>query len=133
MNDSPFSSKYISDGKLTKRKKGYSFNVLAGQNNLFEIPVEFKCKVDAVEIINCNIGDSVNFKVLDDDLGTVSTIPKALLNQYGYDVKMPNGFYKEQNKYQADLSQGMYLKFEYLENSNIDKTIYINIDFHEVL
>ena len=46
---------------------------------------------------------------------------------------MPNSFYKEQNKYQADLSQGMYLKFEYLENSNIDKKIYVNIDFHEVI
>lgn len=132
MNNSPFSSKYISEGTLTKRKKGYSFDVLASQISTIEIPIDFDCKVDVVEIINCDIGDSVNFKVLDDDTGSISTIAKSVLNQYGYDVKMTDKFYKEQNKYQADLNKGMYLLFEFSENSNKAKTIYINIDFHEV-
>jgi len=132
MNNSPFSSKYISEGKLTKRKKGYSFDVLASQISTIEIPIDFDCKVDVVEIINCDIGDSVNFKVLDDDTGSISGIAKSVLNQYGYDVKMTDKFYREQNKYQADLNKGMYLLFEFSENANKNKTIYINIDFHEV-
>lgn len=129
-----FASKYVADGKLSRRKHGYKFNIPANTMVEIEIPVPYsKCKLDSVEIIGCDKGDCASFKVLDDDLGTLSGTPKATINQYGFAVNLAQDFYKDHSDYAADLFTGLYLKIEYQESNGIDKEIYINMDFHEVL
>ena len=129
-----FSSNYVTDGKLFKRKHGYSFSIAANELKPFEVVVPYaSCKIDRVEILGCSLGDSVNFKILDDDLGTYTAIPKQQLNQYGFGVKLSEGKYQDQSKYEANLTSGLYIAFEYQENSSQAKDIYINIDFHEVI
>jgi len=129
-----FASKYVADGKLSRRKHGYKYNVSANTMIEIEIPVPYtKCKLDSVEIIGCDKGDCASFKVLDDDLGTLSGTPKASINQYGFNVNLSQDFYKDHSEYAADLFAGLYLKIEYQESNGIDKEIYINMDFHEVL
>lgn len=134
MINSTFSSKYIADGKLSRRKHGYDFIVTASGLTIFEILVPYTmCKLDAVEIIGCEIGDYADFKVLDDDLGTISTTPKAVLAQYGYEVRLTKDFYRDNSKYAADLFGGAYLQITYYNNNSVDKTICVNLDLHEVL
>jgi hypothetical protein len=129
-----FSSSYVTDGQLFRRKHGYTLSVNANALSVIDIIVPYAlCKLDSVELINCDSGDVVNFKILDDDLGTVTTIPKQEINQYGFDTRMAGGFYKDQSRYEANLVQGLYLRVEYQETKNIAKDIYINIDFHEVI
>jgi len=129
-----FSSNYTSDGKLFKRKHGYSFKVDASSLVKYEIKIPYKvCKLDKVEIIGCSMGDSISFKILDDDLGTYTTIPKQKINQYGFDVKLTDKYYEDQSKYEANLLEGLYILVEYQENNNASKTIYLNLDLHEVI
>ena len=129
-----FASKYIADGKITKRKHGYKFNITANSMGEFEIAIPYNlCKLDDVEVIGCSKGDCVSLKVLDDDLGTISGTPKAVINQYGFAVNLPKDYYKDHSEYAADLFAGLYLKIEYQESEGIDKTIYFNMNFHEVL
>lgn len=128
-----FSSSYTTDGELFKRKHGYTYSLLAGELKEIEILVPYPvCKLDAVEIIGCSAGDYVSFKVLDDDLGSISTVPKVVLNQFGFEARLSEGFYRDQSKYEANLLGGLYLKLEYQETKNEAKDIHINIDFHEV-
>ena len=134
MSRSVFASKYTADGKLSKRKHGYKYTIPANTMVEIEIPVPYsKCKLDSVEIIGCDKGDCASFKVLDNDLGTISGTPKSVINQYGFAVNLAQDFYRDHSKYAADLFIGLYLKIEYQESNGIDKEIYINMNFHEVL
>lgn len=129
-----FSSKYVSNGRLFKRKHGYEFNAINNSQTKYSITVPYvNCKIDSVEIIGCTKADKVDFKVLDDALGSITTVPNSLINQYGFEVRLPDNFYKDQSKYEADLVQNMVLELTYYNNENIDKTICLNIDFHEVI
>lgn len=134
MIQKPFASKYVDNGRLFLRKHGYDFLANPNTTTVFEIIVPYNiCKLDSVEILNCNVNDCVDFKVLDDDIGSLTTIPKQIINQYGYAVRMPEGFYKDQSKYEADLTGGMYLQITYNNKQTSAKTICVNIDFHEVV
>ena len=134
MSRSVFASKYTADGKLSERKHGYKYNISANTMVEIEIPVPYSmCKLDSVEIIGCDKGDCASFKVLDNDLGTISGTPKAVINQYGFAVNLAQDFYKDHSEYAANLFIGLYLKIEYQESNGIDKEIYINMNFHEVL
>lgn len=129
-----FSSNYTTDGKLFRRKHGYSFNVAANEQKSFEIQVPYaNCKVDKVEIIGCSLGDSASFKILDDDSGTYTTIPKKQINQYAFDVKLSDKYYQDHSKYEANLTAGLYIQIEYKENAGTAKDIHINVNYHEVV
>lgn len=86
--------------------------------------------INEIEIINCETGDSVDFFVLDSDTGTYTTVPNYPLNQFGFDVKCPNDFYRRLSNYDADLLQGMQLYLVY--NSKSAKSVYVNYILHEV-
>lgn len=134
MIHSTFTSKYIADGKLSRRKHGYDFVATASGLTVFEILVPYTmCKLDAVEILGCHVGDYADFKVLDDDNGTISTVPKAELAQYGYGVRLSDNLYRDSSKYAADLFGGAYLQITYYNNKTTDKTICVNLDLHEVV
>lgn len=127
----PFSSKVLGDGKkIFARTHGKEYTLTLGINYLtFEIPYS-QVKINEIEIINCEAGDSVDFFVLDSTTGSYSTIPNYPLNQFGFDVKCSKDFYRRKSNYDADLFLGMQLYVVY--NSKSAKAAYINYILHEV-
>ena len=127
----PFTNKTTIDGKnLYARTTGKSFTLTAGANTLdFDIPYAH-VKITGMEIIGSEVGDTLDFFVLDDDSGTYSTVPNYVLNQFGYDVAVPDGFYKRESNYDADLYYNMCISITYYSTSA--KTVYINYVLHEV-
>ena len=86
--------------------------------------------MDGIEVINGEIGDTMSLTVLDDEYGTVSTIPDYPLNQFGFDVNVAKDFYRWLSKYDADLFAGLQIKIDY--NSASAKTVYFNYSLHEL-
>jgi hypothetical protein len=127
----PFSSKELEEGKkLYSRTHGKEFDLVLGSNNLaFTVPYA-EVKINEIEIMGAELGDSVSFLVLDSEVGTYSTIPNYPLNQFGFDVKCSAGSYRRKSNYDADLYQGMQLYMVY--NSKSAKKVYINYVLHEL-
>lgn len=136
-----FDNKKLSTGEsLFKRVHGLSSSVIpagiAG-DLVFTVPYP-KCKFSGAEIINVEIGDTLNFLILDTDTNTYSGLDvgtygaNVQLNQFGFDVRMPDGSYSNTSNYDADLFQGMKLKCVYTNNSQDGKVIHMNAELHEV-
>jgi hypothetical protein len=125
-----FAKKVENGKKLFLRTHGVSFALSSGANICnFTIPYPV-AKVTGIEVVGCEAGDSVNLYVLDTPTGTISGVPNLQLNQFGYSVFMPNGFYSRQSNYDADIYQNMVIKVTY--NSISAKTIYVNYLLHEL-
>ena len=126
-----FAAKNLPDGrKLFARITGAQFSVVAGNNDCnFSIPFPVM-KIDGVEVIGGELGDSVNLHVLDTPTGTLSTIPNYHLNQFGFTTFISKDYYLRQSKYDADLIADMQIRTDYYSVSA--KTIYINYLIHEV-
>ena len=94
-----FADKILPCGKkIYARTHGKSFSVSAGANTLdFDVPYA-ACKITGIEIMNGELGDNVDFFILDDDLGTYSTIPNSVLNQFGYDANIAPNNYRHESK-----------------------------------
>lgn len=127
----PFAAKVLPNGKkLYARTRGASFAVSTGVNTLdFDIPYP-TCKITGLEIINGEVGDKVDLFILDDDLGTYSTVPNYVLNQFGFDTNIAKDFYNRESQYDADLYYNMCVSITYYSQSA--KTVYINYLLHEV-
>lgn len=128
---SPFDSKILENNKrVFKRFIGVEYNITSGENILlYTIPYPW-VKIDGIEVVNCNLLDKVNFEVLDSVQGTYSGIPNFKLNQFGFNVVLPEGFYSVKSKYDSDLYQGMQIRIKYISSNT--KIIGINFDLHEV-
>lgn len=125
-----FSDKHIGGRSLFARAHGSEFTVLTGTNTLeFTVPHPY-AKFNELEVVGGEIGDFIDFKVLDTSAGTYSTIPNYILNQFGFSVYVSKDYYKRKSSYDADLYQGMRLVAEY--NSLSDKSVYVNYILHEV-
>lgn len=131
---SPFKSKTVQGGKLFRRKHGFkSESIAPNETSVIEINVPYDfAKINEVEFCNCDLGDEANFKVCDTPQGSISGTPGTLLNQFGFGVKLPQGFYKDQSDYDADLIKDMKIVIEYKNNSSEAKIARGNIVFHEV-
>lgn len=130
VQNNPFTAKKIDGKNLFTRVHGLTASVAAGSNDItFSIPYSH-AKFNALEIVNGASGESVNFKVLDDSSGTYSTVPNYQLNQFGFSVQIPDGFYKRDSSYDADLYLNMVIKLEYTAVEA--KTVRINIVLHEL-
>jgi hypothetical protein len=89
-------------------------------------------KFNGIEIINGQVGDKVNLKIIDTATGTYSTIPNYTLNQFGYDWYLKNQeASKEILPYVSDLYNGMIIRVEYNNASSVSRTIYVNFYIHE--
>lgn len=131
----PFASKVLEDGKkLYAREQGLpGVQINSGQTVAITFVIPYtQCKIAGAQILGCCVGDTVNFKVLDTASGLLSGIPFYPLNQFGFNVNMPNGEYKKNYNYDADLYAGMVVSAEYTNNTTEQETIYVNIDLHEV-
>lgn len=144
-SSSPFSSKSVGGKKLYRRKHGVGsicqpITGVPFTDIPLVVPYNF-CKIDKIEIVGCELGDKVNFKVYDNTEGIVqqsmgmplaSIVPNRLLNQFGFDVNVPKDFYEDHSQYDADLYKGMIVEVEYINNGNVSKFIGVNYTLHEM-
>lgn len=126
-----FAEKVLPDGKkIFKRVHGVK-KILTSNTDCIELIVPYTmAKINSIEIIGSNLGDTCNFKVYDNNNGTISTIPGLLLNQFGFDVIMRPEYHSEQSSYDADLIQGMKLEVEFTGNTG--QLVGVNFILHEV-
>lgn len=130
----PFASKDLPDGrKLYRRKHGYSTNCAASADTDLVVSVPYDAaKINEIEIIGCPVGTKIDLKVLDTPTGTVSTYANYMLNQFGFDVRMPADFYRDHSQYDADVIKDMQIKIT-IKNTTADAfDAFINIVFHEI-
>ena len=138
-----FKSKVLSNGlKLYRRKHGFSIVVPASSSKEETLTIPYtQAKINEVEFVNCNSGDSADFKVYDSVTGiyqqtlgaSAETIDADLmLNQFGFGVKLPDGIYKDISSYDADVIGGMRIKITYTNSTAGAITIYGNIVYHEI-
>ena len=130
---SPFASKAVVGGKLFRRKHGFNGSIPPNSTVSIILVAPYAiCKINQIEFVNANEGDTVDLKVLDTAAGTLSTIPNYMLNQFGFSAELPSGFYKDKSEYDADLIGGMQIEIVYSNNSGNTKIIRGNITYHEV-
>lgn len=131
----PFAAKVLPNGKkLFRRKHGVSETIEANSSGTISLVIPYAlAKVNKVEIINCAVGDTADLKVYDTPTGTISTVPNYMLNQFGFDVVLPNGFYVDESNYDADLIQDMKIEITYTNNSDQNRLVGINIVLHQLV
>jgi hypothetical protein len=125
-----FSSKKIGAKKLYTRATGQIFALAAGANTLdFTIPFN-EVKFNGLEIDKSKFGEKVSLKILDTASGSISGVPNYVLNQFGFDINLPDGFYRRMSDYDADLFLGLQIRIEYfaVEARNIG----VNYMLHEL-
>jgi hypothetical protein len=144
-NITPFAAKTLKINgvvkKLFKRVHGVaSSDIASGATVNIDFTVPYAhAKFTGAEIFGCELGDSLKFYVLDtanNDYSGAPTsspgYPNYILNQFGYDVRMPADRYKNTSDYDADLYTGMIIRCEYTNNGGSTKKIYMNSWLHEV-
>jgi hypothetical protein len=116
---------------LFKRVVGISQAVTQGETEFSWTQSMYPwAKFLGIEVIGGETGDSCSLFVLDTAEGTYSGVPNYPLNQFGFSVNISKDFYKRIAEYDADIYQGLQLKFVY--NSVSDKNVYMNFDLNEV-
>lgn len=141
---SGFANKAVEDGKLFRRKHGFkaAAEIAHGAEGTVQLVVPYdKCKINEFEIINCLEGLTVDFKVHDTPTGTISqtleatgftAVPNLMLNQFGFDVELPNGFYRDKSDYDADVIKDMRIDLIFKNNTGQAITPKGNIVYHEL-
>lgn len=131
LGSSPYSIKESSDGKkLFKRVHGVTIACSVG-SNIFDFDIPYThAKITGIEILWSDEGTTADFFVLDDNLGTYSTIPNYLLNQFAFDSGIGKDHYEHKSLYDADLYINMTVSA--VLNCTVAKTICVNFVLDEV-
>lgn len=125
-----FAAKTVGTKKLYTRATGKVHTVVVGANNLdFLIPFN-EMKFNGLEIVNGLVGEKVNLKILDTATGTITTVPNYLLNQFGFDVNLPDGMYVRESAYDADLIKDLVVRIEFTAIEARD--VRVNYLIHEL-
>lgn len=131
----PFKAKATELGSLFRRKHGFKFDapILAGQSATIDLVVPYNyVKINELELIECNKGDAIDMIVHDTPTGAISGYPNVALNQFGFNVYITDGHYKDVSDYDADLIKDMVIKITYKNNSLEPITPMGNITWHEI-
>lgn len=131
----PFASKVLPSGqKLFKRIHGVQYTVAANTTQSISFTVPYiQAKIDGLQILGASLGDTANFKVYDNNLGTISGVPDIMLNQFGFGVCLSKDFHVEESQYDADVIQGMKLELEFTNSTDSSVVIGANFILHEVV
>lgn len=131
----PFANKELINGKkLFRRKHGYTFTLAASGDTVKSITVPYAiAKVNEAEVMWAPEGVTVNMKVKDTAAGNYTGVPNHVLSQYGYSVAVSKDHYVDESQYDATVYIGMILEFTFTNSSVTEKTIAVNITFHEVV
>lgn len=140
VKESPaFASKYLEGGRsLFKRVHGVETTIPANSTGYLELAIPYaEVKFTGAAIFGSDLGDLLDFFVLDTDENTYSQVPleygaNYLLNQFGFDVRLPQDRYENTSNYDASLYYSMILCCAYKNNTDTEKTIYMNAELHEV-
>lgn len=125
-----FAAKKIGSKKLYTRAYGKTFSLSVGTNNLdFSIPFD-EVKFNGIEIDKAKAGEKVSLKILDTPQGLISGQANYVLNQFGYDINLPDGFYRRMSDYDADLIKDLQVRIIY--EATEARTIGINYMIHEL-
>ncbi len=132
-----FAAKELPNGKkLFKRVWGFGDNseVEPGSTKNFTFIIPYPhCKITDTSIIGGQHGDSVDFLILDTEEGAVSGYPNHQLNQFGFNVWVTPGVYKEASQYDADLYLGMQIQVVYRNGGPEIVRPLFNLTLHEVI
>jgi hypothetical protein len=139
IKEDSFKSKTTVDGKsLYKRIHGTKFTVNTNSTNTCDFVIPYPhVKVEGIEVLNADLGDTCSFKVLDTANNDYSGLdpatygPNVTLNQFAFDVYPRAGFYTHNSQYDADLYINTIIRVEY-ENTTSNKDIYVNYVLNEV-
>jgi hypothetical protein len=142
----PFAAKTIIvngvEKSLYKRIHGIkSSSIASGQQVNIDFVITYNhVKFTGAEVFGTELGDTIDFYVLDDSNNTYSGAPTEspgypnyLLNQFGFLVEMPADRYMNSSDYDADLYINMIIRCKYKNNGASPKTISMNVWLHEVL
>lgn len=128
----PFDSKKLSDGKSLFRRVHGVKQTLSGDTD-FDLVIPYnQCKINGLEIVWAPAGLQVDLKVYDTPTGTISTVPNYMLNQFGFGTGVAKDFYEETSNYDADLIKDMKVKCTILNPDSLTDTICVNFILHEV-
>lgn len=137
----PFASKTLNGKSIYRRKLGIVKDCPTGETE-FEFVVPYNnVKINEVEFVNCEAGDCIDLFVHDTEQGHVqlskgvppeSITPFLILNQFGFDTAVPNGFYRDVSEYDADLIKGMKVRVVYKHAGQDTLKNGMNIVFHEL-
>jgi hypothetical protein len=123
-------SKHYGNNKLFKRVVGVREDVIEGLNVIDWISPFPWAKFIEMQFTNTEIGDYICLEVYDTPEGTYSGIPDFKLNQFGFTVNVPNGFYSHKSEFDADIYFGMIIRLSYHTINN--KKIGMNFVLNEV-
>lgn len=120
------------DRQIHPHIKGISAPLGIGVNSIqWKIPYE-NIKIIRVEVINAQIGDKMNFNILDDENGKFSQIPSSILETVGHDINLAEKFHRYEDIDARNLF-GLYkdMILEFYVTSLSEKTLYINLHLEE--
>lgn len=135
VQESPFKVTTLPNGKKVFRRVHGISAIVSGEVDFMDFVIPYpQCRITGIEVMNGNFGDKVNLKVFDNQLGTISGVPNALLDQFGFDVFINEGYHKSESNYGADLIMGIRIRVEYdaINSDLLPKTVYINFFLHEI-
>jgi len=118
-----------------KKVTGAKKVIAAGQTEMIELIFPFtRGLIKGAKIINTHMGDKLQFKILDTANNDYSGQPGSnfVLNQFGYDVYLIDGHLEDTAEFAGEIYQGMVICCEYTNNTNEDKTVYMNSDIYEL-
>jgi hypothetical protein len=125
--------------EAAKKVTGSKTTIPAGETKDIRLVFPYaKGLIKGAKIINTHVGDSLNFKILDTDTNAYSQAPveavgpNYTLNQFGFDVYLPDGFLDDTADFAGTLYQGMILCCEYTNNTSSEKVVYMNSDIYEL-
>lgn len=129
MKTEAFAAKTVLSGgvekSLFKRIVGNKYSSVAGGQSTdldFVIPYAL-AKLEAIEIINGDIGDHVILEVI---IGT------DVVNTFGQNVYLDkSGYYEQRSQYDADVQAGIKFRLKF-HNGGATKDIYVNYVLNEV-
>lgn len=133
-SQTPFKSKSLVINGVTKklyaRNTGVQYSVAIGSNVLEYTMTYPWSKILGVEVINCEVLDTVDFEVYDNATGTYSGVPNLFLNKFSYTLNLSKDYYERSSQFDADIYVGMVIKITYVSVSA--KTVGINLLINEV-
>ena len=130
-----FANKKTREGNsLFKRIHGMgSLELDAGETGDFELEIGYDwVKLEALELIGQTGAITCDLFILDDETGSYSTVPKYMLNQFGFDIEIPLEHYRSTSQYDADLYRGMFVLLQVTNTSVFTQNIRANIELNEV-
>ena len=134
IRNAPFKSKELDGKKLSKRVHGLVVNCSDAQVNNFEFTVPYHhAKLNMIQILWQPAGCTVELKVYDTPTGTYSTVPNALLNQFGFSAGIAKDNCVQHSEYDADMYKDMKLVVELTWPSGIlAQDVCVNFGLNEL-